>query len=183
MDVASPGVGEGSRFTVRLPIAFRAEGARDQRQELGPSSFAIRPPAAELAGLRVIVVDDEADAREVIKAVLERSGASVTAVGSCVEALEALERTAPDVLVSDLGMPGEDGFALIRKVRERERGHGQRVAALALTAYARFDDRAKALSAGYQRHLAKPVAPEDLVAAVESLTRRVASGDPGPARA
>jgi CheY-like chemotaxis protein len=120
---------------------------------------------AELEGLRVVVVDDEADARDVVKAVLERSGASVTAVSSCDEALDAIERTAADILVSDLGIPGDDGYELIRRVRE----HGRRVPALALTAYARFDDRARALSAGYQRHLPKPVTPEELVAAVASL--------------
>lgn len=126
-----------------------------------------------LEGVRVLVVEDEQDAREVLTIALRQCGAEVMSAGSAAEALEILrgERT-PDVLVSDIEMPGEDGYALIRKVRALEEERGGRVPAAALTAYARSEDRMRALSAGFQVHIPKPVEPAELVAVVASLSGR-----------
>ena len=129
------------------------------------------PETGLLAPLRVLLVEDDDDGREYFSYVLEHRGAAVTAVGSSATALAALDRECPDVLVSDIGMPGEDGYTLIRRVRALE-GAPAAVPAIALTAYARTEDQAKAIHAGFQSHLAKPVEPIELVAMVESLARR-----------
>src|SRR5439155_204491 len=128
-----------------------------------------------LEGLRVLVVDDEADARESLTAVLEQCGAVVTAVASAREALGALAHQRPDILVSDIGMPEEDGYALIEKVRVLDARHGGRIPAVALTAYAAPEDRQRALDAGYELHVPKPVTPEELVTAVANLSGRRAA--------
>ncbi len=130
-----------------------------------------------LGGLRVLVVDDDADAREVLVVALERWGAEVVPAASVPEAIAAVERVRPDVLVSDIGMPGEDGYALIRKVRALGAERGGGVPAVALTGYARGEDRERVLSAGYQAHVAKPVKPSDLATTVAQLAKR---GDPAP---
>jgi CheY-like chemotaxis protein len=119
----------------------------------------------------VLVVDDDADARRWMSVVLKEGGAEVVAVGSVGDALEALERQRPDVLVSDIGMPGEDGYALIRKIRELEPRLGGRIPAVALTAYARVEDYQKALAEGFQLHVAKPVRAAELVAVVANLAK------------
>ena len=124
-----------------------------------------------------MIVDDERDAREVIVAMLEHRGAKVIAAGSAAEAMEILSNAAngsmPDVLVSDIGMPGADGFELISMVRGLEPGRGGDIPAIALTAYARAEDRTSVLAAGFQRHLAKPVEPSSLAMAVASLAARI----------
>src|SRR6185295_7816252 len=126
-------------------------------------------------GLRVLIVDDEPDARELLSAILEQRGAQVTTAASAAEALDHLRGNGgpPDVLVSDLGMPSEDGFDLIRKIRTLDPEHGGRIPAIALTAYARSEDRARALAAGYEMHVSKPVEPAQLTNAVDDLVRRV----------
>ena len=111
---------------------------------------------SSLAGLRVLVVDDEIDARTLLSAMLERCGAQVVAVSSAREGLESVESWQPDVLIADIGMPVEDGYGLIKKVRALPKERGGQTPALALTAYARTEDRVRALSEGYQVHLAKP---------------------------
>ena len=125
-----------------------------------------------------MIVDDERDARDVLVAILELRGAEVIAASSTAEAVETLSRATngamPDVLVSDIGMPGEDGFDLISKVRAMRPERGGNIPAIALTAYARPEDRARVLAAGFQRHVAKPVEPSDLAKAVGSLARRPA---------
>jgi CheY-like chemotaxis protein len=132
----------------------------------------------QLAGVRVIIVDDESDARELLVATLERRGAEVIAASSVTEALAALANASsssmPDVLVSDIGMPGEDGFELIKRVRALGLGPGGNIPAIALTAYARAEDREHALEAGFARHLAKPIEPAALASAVAMLVRRAA---------
>jgi CheY-like chemotaxis protein len=128
--------------------------------------------AERLDGLRVLVVDDEPDTRELLKAGLGRCGAEVTAAGSAAEALAAISGGAPDLLISDIGMPDEDGYDLIRRVRELPAESGGRVPAIALTAYARTEDRLQALRAGYQMHVPKPVEMAELVAVAASLSRR-----------
>jgi CheY-like chemotaxis protein len=132
---------------------------------------AFNHPSA-LRGIRVLAVDDEADARHLLKAVLEQCGAEVRTCGSAGEALAALEEYRPDVLVSDIGMPEEDGYFLIRKVRALTAESGGRTPAVALTAYARIEDRLQALSAGYNMHVPKPVEPAELAVVVASLAGR-----------
>ncbi|MCC5652567.1 PAS domain S-box protein [Nostoc sp. XA013] len=160
----SQGIGQGATFTVNLPIL------EESRQEsLSPPS----PPSPLspnlLTNLRVLVVDDEADVRQWITAVLEESGAKVSTFSSTRQALEALEELHPDVLISDIGMPGEDGYALMRKIREIEAEQGGRIPAVALTGYARVEDYKEALAAGFQLHIAKPVRAAELIAVVASL--------------
>ncbi len=126
--------------------------------------------AATVENLKVLVVEDEPDARLLLTAILEGSGATVTAVASVSAAMEAFERFPPDLLVSDIGIPDEDGYELIRRVRALPAERGGRIPAIALTAYAREEDRMRALLAGYHIHIAKPINPAELVAVVSSLS-------------
>jgi CheY-like chemotaxis protein len=127
--------------------------------------------------LRVLVGDDELDARTLLSAMLERCGAQVIALGSAREGLDSLEKWMPDVLIADIGMPVEDGYGLIKKVRALPKERGGQTPALALTAYARTEDRVRALSEGYQVHLAKPVDRFELAAVVASLTQRAETAE------
>ena len=159
----SGGQDRGSTFVVQLPLPAL-------RLSLRPRPDAEAPPTARsLVGLRVLVVDDDADAREAMAAVLETGEAVVTTAASAAEALDLLDHEAFDVLLSDIAMPEEDGYALIRRLRARDPEHGGRIPAAALTAYARSEDRARALLAGFQMHLAKPIDPTTLMAAVADL--------------
>jgi signal transduction histidine kinase/ActR/RegA family two-component response regulator len=165
----SQGLGRGSTFTVRLPA--REEDIPDHE------SRALRdtdpgPQTMRVDELRVLVVDDEADARELVATMLGAAGAEVVTAGSAAEAMEALSIFAPDVLVSDIGMPGEDGYAMIRKVRALG-GKLGRIPALALTAYASPEDARRAVVAGFQTHLCKPAEPSVLTAVVASLGGRI----------
>jgi CheY-like chemotaxis protein len=174
----SEGMGRGSSFTVKVPLFIG-------RDEAAPSGGVVerRKSALEysellggqtpLDGLRVLIVDDEADALQVVAVMLQRSGANTMAAGTANEAMEMMEAWKPDVLVADIGMPVEDGYALIRKVRSRPNEGGGNTPALALTAYARTEDRVRILAAGYQMHIAKPVEPIELVAAVANLANRL----------
>ncbi|HYY43093.1 MAG TPA: GAF domain-containing protein, partial [Pyrinomonadaceae bacterium] len=148
----SLGAGQGSVFTVLLPVAPVYQSA--VREERVHPAARDTLPAYEcpdrLDGLKVLVVDDEPDTRELLKAGLGQCGAEVTIVGSVAEALEAIETTVPDLMISDIGMPGEDGYGLIRRVRGLPAEQGGKVPAIALTAYARVEDRMQALRAGYQ---------------------------------
>jgi PAS domain S-box-containing protein len=163
--VASPGQGQGSTFTLGLPL----EGA--EQLTLAPASRdGTRTPRLE--GLSVLVVDDEPDAREIISSILVESGATVRVAASAEEAFLALRADRPSVLVSDVGMPGEDGYGLIRRVRALSGSDGGRTPAVALTAYAQIQDRTRALLEGFQLHIAKPVEPAELVAAVANLGGR-----------
>ena len=167
----SEGTGRGATFTVELPLAGpakRGETSRSHAPRAGDTRGIFDCPPM-LEGLRVLVVDDEPDARHYVARVLEECKADVTAVGSAAEALATLPRIRPHVLVSDIGMPRTDGYELMRTLRSRPTGDGGRIPALALTAYASAEDRRRALAAGYQRHLAKPVDPADLVDAVVAL--------------
>jgi CheY-like chemotaxis protein len=119
------------------------------------------------------VVDDEEDTRILLKMVLEKCGASVTTVSSAREALDALKELRPDVLISDLGMPEEDGYSLIKKVRALSEEEGGHTPSAALTAYARVEDRMKVLHSGFQMHIPKPVEPAELVAVVANLAGRI----------
>jgi PAS domain S-box-containing protein len=170
----SQGRGRGATFTVSLPIAAqhaRAMPAEASRQP-PPAPEARRRRAPSLDALRVLIVDDDADTLEVVRELLEQAGARVTAASSVTEALTCLQDSPPDVLVSDIGMPGEDGFSLIKKVRGLAPERGGRVPAAALTAYTQSEDRRQALQAGYQAYLSKPIDPSELTAAVARLAGR-----------
>ncbi len=170
VEVESEGEGRGAAFTVRLPL--RAELSEDsplERTGVGQSVF--NAPTL-LTGLRVLVVEDEADTRDLLVVSLQQCGAEVAAFGSVPEALAWFDHSVPDVLLSDIGVPIEDGYSLIRKVRARPPALGGSVPAAALTAYARAEDRLRALEAGYQTHLAKPVDPAELIATVARLAGR-----------
>ncbi|WP_017716068.1 PAS domain S-box protein [Kamptonema formosum] len=169
---SSEGAGLGATFTVRLPLAqwIAGRGAQGTGPEV-PSPT----PATPLSGLRVLVVDDDTDTRDLVAIALEEYGASVTAAASASEALDALAKLPPDVLVSDISMPAADGYTLMRQLRALPAERGGQVPAVALTAYARREDRQKALGAGFQIHLAKPVEPAKLAAAVASLAGRAGS--------
>jgi signal transduction histidine kinase/CheY-like chemotaxis protein len=166
VDVRSEGEGKGATFTVRLPLHERAANAEVRRR---PPAVAATP---RLHGVEVLVVEDEADARDLIRTVLEQLGADVITASSADEALAALDRRRLDVLLSDIEMPGMDGYNLMRAVRERPASRGGQIPAAALTAYARPEDREAALKAGYQLHVAKPVQPAELAAVVSSLAGR-----------
>jgi signal transduction histidine kinase/DNA-binding response OmpR family regulator len=160
----SEGVGRGARLVVRLPLAERARDAVGSGTE--------RPRAARepsLQGVRILVVDDEADARASIELTLKQYGAIVVAVDSAQEAMSALEREPIDALLSDLAMPGEDGLSLIRRVRARPGEGAARLPAAALSAYGRTEERMEATKAGFDVHLPKPIEPVALAAAIESL--------------
>jgi CheY-like chemotaxis protein len=131
-------------------------------------SSASNPPS--LAGVHVLLVDDEANARELITLILALDGTEVRTVISSMEALAACDEWRPDVLIADIGMPREDGYTLMKKLRAWESERGGHIPAIALTAYGRREDRQRALSAGYEFHVPKPVDPIDLLAAVASLT-------------
>jgi signal transduction histidine kinase/CheY-like chemotaxis protein len=169
----SAGEGQGATFTVTLPALIEADAPDLVRvPAIGPDSAVLDDPPA-LTGLRVLVVDDDADARDLFTRVLEQCDARVRAVASAGAALATLESWKPDVLVSDIAMPLESGYVLLRKIRQLTPEQGGRIPALAVTAYAGVDDVKLALTAGFQAHVAKPVEPIDLALAVGSLARGV----------
>ena len=172
MSANSPGRGKGATFAVSFPISASRWNARVDPEGLAEWQRPV-PEDSELSGLRVLIVDDELDARELLVAMLRDRGAEVIAVSSTAEALEVLSSRSngsfPDVLISDIGMPGKDGIDLITSVRAMDPECGGRIPAIALTAYARTEDRARVLEAGFQRHVAKPVEPSILAATIADL--------------
>jgi signal transduction histidine kinase/CheY-like chemotaxis protein len=170
----SPGEGQGSTFTVSLPALVGAEASVSERVSPTTRSPALLDDPPTLTGLRVLVVDDDADARDLFTRVLEECDARVRAVASAGTALTTLASWKPDVLVSDIAMPEESGYVLMQKIRRLTPEHGGAIPALAVTAYAGVDDVKLALSAGFQAHVAKPVEPVELALAVGSLARGIA---------
>ncbi|HEY9405238.1 MAG TPA: PAS domain S-box protein [Pyrinomonadaceae bacterium] len=168
----SAGEGQGATFIIELPAADGDRDAVAESQKLSASLAEVAAavsPVSHLADLRVLIVDDEADARLLLKTIMEQSGAKVRAAASASEAMTALKEFRPDILVSDIGMPQEDGYALLRSVRALSPEEGGRIPAVALTAYAQEDDRMRALMAGFQVHVAKPINPPEFVAVIVGL--------------
>jgi CheY-like chemotaxis protein len=171
---ASEGEGHGSTFIVRLPILTAAPAARWSALERrsATSLDSPQPRVQRLDHLRILVVDDGADGRALTTLVLTEAGASVTAVASAREALHLVRHgECPDVLVSDIGLPDEDGYALVRQIRQHEAEHGGFLPVIALTGFARTEDRTRILAAGFQAHVAKPLDPAELTAAVAAAAR------------
>jgi PAS domain S-box-containing protein len=174
VSATSEGEGQGATFTVRLPIS--------PIYQLDPSHTRVHPAARDLLppnesterldGLRILIVDDEPDTRDLLRQGLEYCGASVRVAGSAAEAVDAIVAEIPDILISDIGMPGIDGYDLIRQIRQLPAETGGKVAAVALTAYTRVEDRLQALRAGYDMHVPKPVELAELVAVAASVARR-----------
>jgi PAS domain S-box-containing protein len=162
VQVHSEGQGHGSRFTVRLPLS----GTRARTR---PPGLLLPVHLPELSGVRVLLVDDEHDTRELIRVLLEERKAEVTVATCAAEAFELLRQAPPELLVSDIGMPGEDGYALIRRVRALPLEQGGQVPAAALSAFTRLEDRTLALAAGFQVHVPKPIDPAELVMSLASL--------------
>ena len=173
VEASSEGEGRGSTLRVCLPVVVLQAGAG--KDHIHPrtaiSNTRFDPAAIDLRGVKVLIVDDEIDSRTVLARVLTDSGANVTSAGSAADAVAAVESDQPDVIVSDIGMPGEDGYELIRRVRML--GRGVATPAVALTAFSRLEDRTRALLAGYQIHLSKPVDAHELLITVASLAGRI----------
>ena len=174
VSATSDGEGQGATFTVRLPIS--------PIYQVDPSGARVHPAARDLLpahetterldGLRILIVDDEPDTRDLLRQGLEYCGANVRVAGSAAEAVDAIVAEIPDILISDIGMPGIDGYDLIRQIRGLPAEAGGKVAAVALTAYTRVEDRLQALRAGYDMHVPKPVELAELVAVAVSVARR-----------
>jgi CheY-like chemotaxis protein len=176
IEASSEGEGRGARFTLSLRQSSldttglpALSATLPPRTTVTPAS-AVSDLAAELAGLRVLVVDDEQDARELTSTILSEGGALVVAAASASDALKALNEQPLDVMISDIGMPEQDGYQLIRRVRELATP-AARIPAAALTAFTRNEERRKAMVAGFQLHISKPVEPFELTAAVACLAR------------
>jgi PAS domain S-box-containing protein len=179
IEAASPGEGQGATFKISLPLrALRPQVNETEKPIDWENAFTVQSHSLE--GVKVLVVDDEADARELVATLLRHYGARVTAVSSAAEALALLKssdaETRPDVLVSDIGMPGEDGYSLIERIRRLAPEHGGLIPAIALTAYGRASDRMRALSAGFQAHMPKPVEPAELMIVISGLSSRSVRG-------
>lgn len=175
VSVESDGENQGATFTVQLPLLpVRREAASDIRRVHPAAEGGALPDCPpELDRLNVLLVDDEADSRELLKLVLDLCGAEVTTANSAAEAFAAFAGRKFDILISDIGMPGEDGFSLIGRIRDLPNEEGGAVPAIALTAYARSEDRVQALRSGFQMHVAKPVEPIELIVAVANLAGRM----------
>ena len=176
VEAASPGVGRGATFTVRLPelaVAHAGDTGGTAERRIAASATSPRPLGPRLDALRILVVDDSADGRALTSVLLTQAGARVIAVASVRDALQALAAERPDVLVSDIGLPDEDGYALIRHIRQHEADHGGFLPAVALTGYARAEDRARVLAAGFQAHVTKPVEAVELTAAIAVVAGRL----------
>jgi CheY-like chemotaxis protein len=178
----SEGIGKGSTFTVEFPLTSSEVIGSDLGSVAVSSAAATtafrgsETAAHKLKGRRILIVEDDSDTQELLKTVLQRHGADVTAVDSTSSALAEIAEAKPDVIISDIGMAGENGYELIRKIRSLSPEAGGHIPAIALTAYAGTSDRRRALLAGFQTHLSKPVEPDDLLAVILSLTLQQKSG-------
>ena len=181
VEVESPGLNQGSTFRVLLPpVTSAAPAAHEGNAERLVGREPNQESSQRLDGCRVLVVDDEPESRDLLSRVLEHAGAQVATASSAMEAWAALQADAPDVLVSDIEMPGEDGYALMRRARALSDAPAGRLIAVAVTAHARPTDRVRALQAGYQWHLPKPFEPAELVWVISSLLKGNARARPSP---
>lgn len=172
----SAGIGHGATFIIKLPRMIAAYPATGNTGELTlPTEAETALPEVEnklkLGNLHILIVDDEPDSRELLRVVLEQSGASVETAPNASDALKKLGQNSFDILISDIGMPDEDGYALIKKIRSFTANKNRQIPAVALTAYARVEDRVRALESGFQTHIAKPVEPVELIAVIVSLAK------------
>ena len=173
VQATSAGENQGAAFTVKLPLTSTVTASEPPElpdSPVNPSASLTYLPS--LHGIRVLVVDDEADARDYLTAALQECGAEVAIATSAAQAITTLTQAPPDILISDIGMPGEDGYSLIRRVRALSPNQGSAVPAIATTAYARAEDQTRALAAGFQIHLAKPIEPAKLAEAIIGLVRQ-----------
>jgi PAS domain S-box-containing protein len=176
--VESQGEDKGTTFKVRLPLrAITPSQISQPHIQSEIESSKLLECSTSLEGLRLLIVDDEPDALELIKAVVAQCGAEVQTTASAAEALAVIEKWKPDILVSDIAMPDVDGYELIRKIRSIELEHDRRIPAIALTAYARPEDRIRALSAGFNIHVSKPIEPAELVTVIASLSGRTTDAE------
>ncbi len=176
VSASSPGKGQGATFKIRLPmISVRRMAPREGSPPAAPGAIERKTPGNghRLDGVRVLLVEDNPDTLDMLRFIFDESGAEVIAATSVDEALDALDRFSPDALVSDIAIPERDGYDLIREVRAREPERGGKIPAVAVTAYARAEDRVRALAAGFQMHVAKPIDPDELIAVVASLTGHI----------
>lgn len=175
VEADSPGEGQGATFTVKLPLIpiYQRETSEERAHPTATDNHQLVECPDKLDGLKVLVVDDELDTLELIKELLTQCGAEVSTASSSAEALALLRGMTPNVIISDIGMPGEDGFEFISKLRQLPPEHGGRIPAVALTAYARAEDRLRVLRSGYQMHVSKPVELAELVAIVSNVVGRV----------
>jgi CheY-like chemotaxis protein len=178
VEAQSSGIGKGASFTVRLPLGAHATGSLPAL----PSEGALRKETLIitdsniLSGLRILTVDDEPDTRGMVKAALEQHGADVMTAPSAADAFEALPGFKPDVLVCDIGMPEEDGYSLIHRIRALQPEQGGNTPAIALTGYVRVEERTRALDAGFQMFVPKPVEVDELASAIANLVGRTNKG-------
>src|ERR1041384_1835890 len=186
VEVSSEGVGKGATFKVMFPSKPEVDSATEtdtRLESVGEADLAsITNNTRPLDGVQLLVVDDDADSREMLNAALSAYGGEVRTCASSAQALKTLEEWLPDILVSDIGMPGEDGYALIRQIRKLPPERGGKTPALALTGYATLDDHKRTLAAGYQMHMAKPIEMGKLVAVLATLLERGGGGIGKPAR-
>ncbi|HEX8833448.1 MAG TPA: ATP-binding protein, partial [Abditibacteriaceae bacterium] len=196
VSVASDGMDKGSVFRIRipmLPVSMQQGYQRTARRELWAESAedSINTPAVDgalpafggmLQGIRIVILEDENDARELLGLVVIQHGAEVKLAATVRQALKLCNEFRPHVVVSDIGLPGEDGYAFIAQLRSRTPEEGGEIPVIALTAYARVEDRIKALAAGFHTHITKPVEPPDLVAAIAMLVGRTQAGQQLPAK-
>lgn len=175
VEAANGGDGEGALFIVRLPVMALSRSieqiaaSANGDAAMGANLSFDRPP--DLSGIKILAVDDEPDARMLLEAMFKQCGAEVVTCSSAAEAIAMLDDYDPDVLVSDIGLPGEDGYSLIKKVRAAEAATGKRIPAVALTAFARTEDRFQALAAGFNMHVPKPVEPAELALVISTLVK------------
>ncbi|MBL1178947.1 ATP-binding response regulator [Pantanalinema sp. GBBB05] len=161
--VTSPGEGQGATFTVRLPLM--STPSKENQDDLVPQ------PSLDLSSIKILIVDDEPDTRELVAFILEQQGAQVTVATSAHEAVLILPQAKPDILLSDIGMPDMDGYMLIQRVRQLAPEQGGRIPAIALTVYAGDMNQQQAQAAGFQKHIAKPIEPEKLIHLIPSLIK------------
>jgi CheY-like chemotaxis protein len=173
ISVASDGPEKGSTFRIELPVRIvHGEGPFNEPHPAAPVQAGAGIAVPQLRGVRILAVDDDRDSLALVREILEMTGATVVTADSAEQALASLDRTRPDILLTDLAMPQMNGYQLIDRIRRSERPEIRTIPAAAFTAYARSEDRTKALRSGFQMHLAKPIDPAELMAAMAALAKR-----------